>query len=118
MIRTVLSGSSAEVNMNRSVKSRRRSSPGNLRLSALKWLDISFSWCALAADEVEQGGVDLGGVGPGDGVRAARDDDQLHVLDQAGQPPAGLVQRQDLVRVALHDQHGHVDLGQVVAEGG
>src|SRR5256885_1067687 len=42
MISTVLSGSSAEVNMNTSVRSRRRSSPGNLRLSALKWLDIWF----------------------------------------------------------------------------
>ena len=36
MIRTVLSGSSDDVNTNRSVKSRRLSSPGNLRLSALK----------------------------------------------------------------------------------
>ena len=40
MIRTVLSGSSADVNTNTSVKSRRLSSPGNLSLSALKWLDM------------------------------------------------------------------------------
>src|SRR5690242_12768267 len=39
-----------------------------------------------AAHEVEQGGVDLAGVGPGDGVRAALDDDQLQVVDQSGQP--------------------------------
>ena len=37
-----------------------------------------------AADEVEQGGVHLGGVGPGDRVRAACHDDQPRVLDQAG----------------------------------
>jgi hypothetical protein len=96
---------------NTSVRSRRRSSPGNLRLSALKWFDILFFlvgsdvWAGpgSAADEVEQGGVDLGGVGPGDGVRAALDDDEQHVLDQGGQPLAGLVQWQDLVRVALDD---------------
>jgi hypothetical protein len=36
MISTVLRGFSGEVNTYRSVRSRRRSSPGNLRLSALK----------------------------------------------------------------------------------
>jgi len=44
----------------------------------------------LAAQEVQQRGVDLGGVGPGDGVRAAFDDDQLDVFDQGGQLLAGL----------------------------
>jgi hypothetical protein len=44
MMITVLSGSSAEVKTNKSVKSRRRSSPGNLRLSALKWLDTISPW--------------------------------------------------------------------------
>src|SRR5271155_5352716 len=108
MIRTVLSGSSAEVNTNKSVRSRRRSSPGNLRLSALKWFDMMTPWRMSAADEVEQGGVDLAGVGPGDGGRAAFDHDEPHVVDQGGQPLAGLVQRQHLVRVALEHQHGYV----------
>src|SRR6266700_4392164 len=40
MISTVLSGSSGDLKANRSVKSRRASSPGNLRLSALRWLDM------------------------------------------------------------------------------
>jgi hypothetical protein len=51
-------------------------------------------------------------------VRAALDHGEPHVVDQAGQPPAGLVQWQDLVRVALQDQQGHVDLGQADAEVG
>ena len=71
-----------------------------------------------AADEVEQGGVDLGGVGPGNRVRAALDDDQPRVLDQAGQPLAGLVQGQHLVRVAVDDEDRYVDLGEVGAEVG
>src|SRR5450755_3356205 len=120
MISTVLSASSAEVNMYTSVRSRRRSSPGNLRLSALKWLDMvaplvvmariggrdgmtgaaAISCCGTlrvacapgrlggrgsGAQEVEQGGVDLAGVCPGDGVRGAVDHDEVHVLDQARQ---------------------------------
>jgi hypothetical protein len=39
-------------------------------------------------EEVEQGAVDLVVVGPGDGVRAAANNDQVHVVDQAGQPLA------------------------------
>ena len=51
-------------------------------------------------------------------MRAAFDHDQLDVADQAGQLFAGFLQGQDLVGVALDDQDGHVDLGQVVAEVG
>src|SRR5256885_13671684 len=40
MISTVLPGSSVDLNANTSVRSSRVSSPGNLRLSALKWLDM------------------------------------------------------------------------------
>ena len=43
MISTVLSASSAEVNMKTSVRSRRRSSPGNLRSPTLKWFDVGCS---------------------------------------------------------------------------
>jgi hypothetical protein len=66
----------------------------------------------------EQRPVDLVSVGPGDGVRPALDDDELHVVDQAGQPLAGVGVGQDPVGVALHGQHRDVDLGQVVAEVG
>src|SRR5271154_6393557 len=65
-----------------------------------------------SAQESEQCPVDLVGVGPGDGVRAALDDDELHVADQAGQPLAGVGVGQDPVGVALHGQHRDVDLGQ------
>src|SRR5215472_11776826 len=37
-----------------------------------------------AAQEVQQRGVDLAGVGPREGVRASLYDHQFHVLDQAG----------------------------------
>src|SRR6266478_8394643 len=40
LISTVLSGLSGARKTKRSVRSRRASSPGNLRLAALKWLDI------------------------------------------------------------------------------
>jgi hypothetical protein len=40
MISTVLPGSSVDLNAYASVRSSRVSSPGNLRLSALKWLDM------------------------------------------------------------------------------
>ena len=64
------------------------------------------------AEEVQQGAVDLVGVGPGDGVRAAVDDHRLHVADQAGQAFAGLRVGQDPVVIAMDDQHRHVDLGR------
>ena len=91
MISTVLSGSSVDGNANTSVRSRRRSSPGNLSLSALKWFDMGLlggcdGGTGGQRSRNEQGGVDVVGVGPGDGVRAALDHHQLHVVDQAGQP--------------------------------
>src|SRR3974390_2310740 len=68
--------------------------------------------------EAEQRPVDLVSVSPGDGVRTALDDDELHVVDQAGQPLAGIGVGQDPVGVALHSQYRDVDLGQVAAEVG
>jgi hypothetical protein len=56
-------------------------------------------------EEAEQGRIDLIGVGPGDAVRAALDDDKVDVGDQPGQPLTGLVERQHPVRVALDDLH-------------
>src|SRR5258708_4289742 len=73
----VLPGLSGAVKTNRSVRSRRASSPGDLRSAALKWFDMVAPSVVLvrvvlrpgsAAQEVEQGGVDLIRVGPGDGV--------------------------------------------------
>src|SRR5580692_6086407 len=83
-------------------------------------LSLGNPWRAAgsAAKEVEQGGVDLVGMRPGDGVRAALDHDQADVFDQVRQAGGGLVQRQHLVRVSVDDEDGHVDLGQVVAEVG
>jgi hypothetical protein len=43
----------------------------------------------LLLDKLERSSVDLVGMGPCDGVRAAFDDDELLVLDQAGQALAG-----------------------------
>src|ERR1700722_13945068 len=77
------------LNTNRSVISRRRSSPGNFRLSALKWLDMMTRLLAgcgvprsLATQEAEQRGVDMVAVGPGDGVRAAPYQEYQHGADQ------------------------------------
>src|SRR5947209_4584613 len=99
MISTVLPGSCVDLNAYTSVRSSRVSSPGNLRWSALKWFDMVTPLMVIA----RIGGVDLVGVRPGDSVRAAL---------------AGLVQGQNLVRVALHHQHRQLDLGQVGAEVG
>ncbi len=43
MMSTVLSRWSGDLNKKRSMMSRRASSPGNLKLSALKWLDMGES---------------------------------------------------------------------------
>jgi hypothetical protein len=45
---------------------------------------------ASTAHELEQRLVDLVGMGPRDGVRAAFDGHELQVLDQTGQALAGL----------------------------
>src|SRR5258708_33898810 len=129
MIRIVLSGLSGAPKTKRSVRSRRASSPGNLRLAALKWLDMvtpigsglgpsvaldrecgrdpvgrhitprailgrthrpGFAAARLMGSsfgsggptpghELQQGAVDLVGVGPGAGVRAPADDARRQV---------------------------------------
>src|SRR6476646_5561538 len=86
MISTVRSGLSGAVNTNRSVRSRRGSSPGCLRLAALKWFDIGL---LPVTDEGEQRGVDLVGIGPADVVRTALHRDERAVSDQRGQPCRG-----------------------------
>src|SRR6516165_2038728 len=55
-----------------------------------------------SGQELQQGVVDLVGVGPGDGVRAAGDDHRLHVADQAGQSFARLGVGQDIVVIAMY----------------
>ena len=116
MISIVLSGSPVASNANRSVKSRRVVA-GELEVGGAVVVGYGRSFGCdlvmiaqvgdaaagrLAAQEVQQRGVALGGVGPGDGVRAAFDDDQLDVFDQGGQPLAGLFERQDLT-VGMRD---------------
>src|SRR5258708_31533720 len=62
---------------------------------------VACQTARASGHELQQGVVDLLGVGPGDGVRAAGDDHRLHVADQAGQPCARLGEGQNLVVIAL-----------------
>src|SRR5689334_17050841 len=71
---------------------------------------------ARVADEVEQCLVDLVGVGPDDRVWAASDDGGAGVLQQRGKPAAGGLVGQDAVLVAVNDQDGDADRGQIAAE--
>jgi len=68
---------------------------------------------ARVADEGEQCPVDLVGVGPDDRVRPARDDDGARVVQQRGKPAAGGLVGQDAILVALDDQDGDANRGQV-----
>src|SRR4051794_27250505 len=115
MINTVRSGFSGPGNTNRSVRSSRGSSPGCLRLAALKWLDMAISFQVGLAllrvtEEGEQCGVDLLGVGPADVVRTALHRDERAVCDQRWQPGRGRLEGKDAVLCAVHDEHWHVDL--------
>src|SRR6266700_2086198 len=65
MISTVLPGYPVDLNANTSVRSSRVSSPGNLRLSALKWLDIVAPLVVIA----RIGGTAAGPAGLGSGPR-------------------------------------------------
>ena len=60
-------------------------------------------------DELQQGLVDLVGMGPGDRVRAACYADEAAVPEQRGEPDAGGLGGQDAVLVALEDKDGNVD---------
>src|SRR5579863_7959315 len=94
-------------------KTRRltRPQPGSAGASVL-----SSAGPARVADEVEQGPVDLAGVGPDDGVRPARDDGEAGVVQQRGEPAAGGLMGQDAILVAVDDQDGDADRGQVRSE--
>src|SRR5450631_1064282 len=75
--------------------------------SASEWnaglpVPVTTAGCCLFGEEVQEGGVDDLGVGPGDVVRAAFDGDECQVLDQAGQPRGSGRTRQDPVSVAVH----------------
>src|SRR5258708_248815 len=88
MINTVRSGLSGAVNTKRSVRSRRASSPGCLRLAALKWFDMVTPSVVLvwvvelrqvelrresATQEAQQRRVHPVGAGPADDVRTTFD---------------------------------------------
>jgi hypothetical protein len=68
------------------------------------------------ADELEQGLVDLVGVGPDDRMRSVRDEGAASVLQQGGKPPAGGLVRENAVLVAVDYQDGNADRGEVGAE--
>src|SRR5215831_7189357 len=109
MISTVRPGLSGAAKTNRSVRSRRASSPGDLRSAALKWFDmVAPSVVVACVVVVPRPGINCAGSravpcrpgpGPGDGVRAALDSGELDVVDQAEQAFDGLVWH-DLVRVS------------------
>src|SRR5580693_8742463 len=65
MISTVLPGSPVEENANTSVRSSRVSSPGNLRLSALKWLDMVAPSVVIRTGDAIKGGSPRLPVAPG-----------------------------------------------------
>jgi len=71
---------------------------------------------ARSADEVEQCLVDLVGVGPDDRMGPARDDGKAGVLQQRGKPAAGGLVGQDAILVAVDDQDGDADRGQIAPE--
>src|SRR5262249_6330858 len=115
MISTVRPGLSDASKTNRSVRSRRASSPGDLRSAALKWFDTALLrwylcvvWLRPGISCTGSGAVPCRpGVGPGDRARAAFDRGELDVVDQAEQAFGGLLWRQDLVCVSMENQHGH-----------
>src|SRR5262245_61839670 len=80
----------------------------------------SGSVVCLAAEEGEQGGVDLVGVSPADVVWSVRDLDHAQIGDQtlAPQPGGCESQREDPIGRTVNGQDRDVDLGQVVAEVG
>src|SRR3954452_16290155 len=52
-------------------------------------------------DERQERVVDLAGVGPLDGVRAARDDDELQIVGELAHALGRLLKRQHLIGVAV-----------------
>jgi hypothetical protein len=67
-------------------------------------------------DEVEQCLVDLVGVGPDDRVRPAGDDGGAGALQQRGESPTGGLVGQHAVLVAVDDQDGNADRGEIAPE--
>src|SRR5260370_2114567 len=103
----------------RLVGSQRRSSqPAILRSARWPFPRSAVPSADLArdADEVEQGLVDLVGVGPDDRVRPARDDGGAGVVQQRGKPAAGGLVGQDAGLVSLDDQDRDADRGPVPPE--
>src|SRR5260370_12164306 len=67
-------------------------------------------------DERQQIGVDRGGFRGRHAVRKALVGLQAAVLQQLGRPRPGIGIGDDLVVIAMHHQHGHGDLLEVVGE--
>src|SRR6266478_4915295 len=66
--------------------------------------------------EVDQFAVHFFRVGPGYAVRPILHDQQAGSLYQFGGPKSRGTDRQDPVRIAVNDQSGHVDAGQILAK--
>ena len=86
---------------------------------ALRWVlraAVQSAGLGRVAGEVEQGLVDLVGVGPDDRVRPARDDGAAGVVQQRGEPAAGGLVGQDAILVAMDDQDGNLDSCEISPE--
>src|SRR6266567_7282161 len=66
--------------------------------------------------EVHQLKVDLVRMGPGYAMRSIFHHYKAGSLDQLGSPMSGRGDGQNAVRIAVKDQSGHVDMGEVFAE--
>src|SRR5579863_4752538 len=66
--------------------------------------------------EVDQFAVHFFRVGPGYAVRPTFHDQQAGPFYQFGGPKSGGADRHDPVRIAVNDQGGHIDAGQILAK--
>src|ERR1700730_18494850 len=136
MISTVRSRLPGAVNTNRSVRSRRASSPGNWKgcswSPALKWLDTvepphasgdagaghRFVAYIPTAEKTDQRLVHLVSVRRKHAVGSARDHDQPAVLHRLLRPDPRRRDWTDPVGVTMHHERGHLELSKVAAEVG
>src|SRR5450755_2006303 len=72
--------------------------------------------CKPFPKEVDQFRVHFIRMGPGYAVRSILHNHQARPLDQFGNAYPGGSDRQNPIRIALHDQGGDVDAGQILAE--
>src|SRR5688500_8245299 len=71
---------------------------------------------ALRFEKVQNQRVELAAMGRGKPVRCPPDDLEPAPLDHGGGAPPRDLQRNDAVGVAVHDEHRHRDLVQILSE--